>query len=310
MPELNKILALIARNRIEAALQILDASAVRLPVFQNDVTHLRNRWADLNARRHRGELTFDEANRQHANIVAALQALAEQMEQEASENKKTGFEKYLLTLTYGLGGLILIAALIFVVNRLFRGPFAFNIKLMPDPGIELSPAHPPLENAKLILHLGNKTEPIKVEPISKYSGEADFKGIAPDYRGQLVQVQLEDAAGLNRPVYWKLAKDSVLLDGETQTLLIVLDNSLGVIRGSVKDAHRAQPIPGATVETRGISATSDSLGRFTLRIPLELQQAEYEVTAIKTGYKATIRNVRPASPKPELTILMPLADEK
>lgn len=310
MPELNNIPALIARNRIEAALQVLDTVAARLPVFQNDVTHLRNRWADLNARRHRGELSFDEANRQHANIVAALQALAEQMEQESSENKKTGFEKYVPSLMYGLGGLILIAALTFAANRLFRGPFAFNIKLMPDPGIELSPAHPPLENAKLILHLGNKPEPAEVKPFGKYSGETDFKGIAPDYRGQLVQVQLEDADGLNRPLCWKLTKDSVLLDGETQTLHIVLDNSLGVIRGSVKDAHRAQPIPGATVETRGISATSDSLGRFTLRIPLELQQAEYEVTAIKTGYKATTGNVRPASPKSELTILMPRTDEK
>jgi len=314
MSELEKIPALVALNRIESALQILDAFADRNPVFKNDVLHLRNRWADFTTRRNRGELSYDDENRQHAKIVSALLDLTERMKRETGSvpfPATSPFQKYAPTLAYALGGLALVFVLLFAAKKLLRDePFDFTVKLMPKPDIKLSPAHPPLDDAKLILHLANESKPAEIKPIGKHSGEFDSKNIAPNYRGHFVRVQLEDAAGLNRPVLWRLEQDSVRLDGKSQTLWIVLDNNLGLIRGSVQDAHNdAQPISGAIVETKGISGTTDSLGRYTLRIPLELQEAEYQVTARKSGYDAATGRVRPASPNPELHILMPRSHE-
>ena len=310
MPNLENIPVLVSDNQIALALQLMADAADSRPDFFNEVLLLQNRWVDFRARQTRGVLSFEEENLQHAKIVSALLELAERMNGQAADAflpplaiLKRPWHKILW-----LFAALAIGAGLFYLSGFFQGAtFEFTINLKPKPGIDLSPTYPPVKNARLILHLANESKPAEVKALSSYTGEADFKNIASNYRGQLVEAELVDASGRNQPIYWRLALDSVRLDGKNQTLWIIPDNSLAHIRGNVRDAHDNQPLAGVVLETAGIVDTSDSHGLFHFSIPPMLQQMEYPVNARKPGYRAITRSVTPAT-VPDLPILLPRSD--
>ena len=313
MPDLDQIPAFVAENQIEPALQVLANTAAEHPDFLNDVLHLQNRWAEFNARQKRGELSFEEENRQHARIVDALLDLHSRMSRRiagpalSSRGKRSwpiGQWPLFLSL------IVAAALLLFYLVTRNHQTFEFTVHLKRKPGAEISLTYPPLKNAKLILQLANESKPAEVKSLGKYAGEADFKNIAANYRNQLVAVSFADIADLNRPIYWRLLPDSVRLDGKDQTLWIVPDGSLSHIRGKVMDAITAQPLSGVILDMEGITDTSDSNGRYELHIPPGLQRSEYSVSAQLSTHAPGAGSVKPAT-EPNLEILLsPLKHEK
>lgn len=308
MAKLEKIPSLVAENQIDKAIQLLANAAISNPELLNDALHLQGRWVDYNARRMRGELTFEEENRQYSKVLAALLELTERVKQQGKHtaiSTLTNATPYsrstpVLLLLFFLVGM---ASLYFYFRTSSSGAFEFTINLKPNPDSPISPTYPSLKNAKLILHLANEFKPAEVKSLGKYTGEADFKNIAADYRGQLVDAELVDLTGHNHPIYWRLALDSVRLEGKNQTLWIIPDSSLAHIHGNVRDAHNNHPLSGVILESQGIVDTSDNNGLFDLKIPPLLQQAEYKVNARKPGYESPSRGVTPAT-VPVLPILL------
>ena len=215
-------------------------------------------------------------------ILAGV-AFFEFMSSKAESNGK------ILGMNIKLSGPIIAGIAVALGGYLFlknssQGPFGFTVSLQQDKTLQIPATHPILEEAKLLLRLGDEWKPAEVDA----NGDAHFRNIASVYKNQLIKVRLDAR-------YWSLKKDSIETKGKSQTLFLQPDGSLSKIIGKVKDGTTAEPLKGVTVEALGIAIQSDTLGNFKLHIPLDKQRIEYEVNAYLQGYVPFKGNATPAT---------------
>ncbi len=178
-------------------------------------------------------------------------------------------------------GAIGVFALVYLVNpaqtvgndRCNLGPFDFSIQLAENPSTKVPDTYPKIENAKLELWVDNVFRPSD----AFNNNTADFKSLPTSKKGELLPVQLKTP-------YWKLVKDSVRIEGGSQTVLIEPDGSLSKITGKIVDDIKGIPVAEAVVGFGSETTQTDAQGNYTLSIPLEKQQAEYELYANKKGF--------------------------
>lgn len=191
------------------------------------------------------------------------------------------------------GSAIGVFALVYLVNpagvvknddKCNKLPFEFTISLPKDKNLPLSAQYPTLANAMLQIRLDNKWESSEVDA----NGDAHYRSIAGDFKNRKVAARLAAR-------YWKLAQDSITLNGKSQALFILPDGSLSKVEGKVMDIRTGSPLSGATVEILNISTLTDANGNFILEIPLQKQTAEYVVDILLKGYKPYRGNATPAT---------------
>jgi len=184
-------------------------------------------------------------------------------------------------------GAIGVFALIYLVNpgetlgddRCNSGPFDFSIQLKETPSSKVPNTYPKLEDAILELWVDNvfrKSDALK-------NNTADFKSLPAKMKDRSLPIQL-------KAPYWKLATDSIKINGKSQTIFIEPDGSLAKITGKLIDDVKGNPVPSVTIETLSETTQTDAQGNFSLSIPLEKQREEYEVYANKEnflGWKGT-----------------------
>lgn len=190
------------------------------------------------------------------------------------------------------GGALAIFAALYFVNpaklvgegKCANGPFEFTVQLKPWPELSIPNTYPGLEAAAVELWLDNYWKPN--DAIN--DGVADFKTVPADKRDHMVPARLKAR-------YWKMAADSILLVGKSQTAYIEPDGSLASIEGKVTDNRTGEPIPEAVVEVLSLTVYTNAQGNFRLEIPLDKQRSEYEVYVTKPGYGAWKGSATPAT---------------
>lgn len=194
-----------------------------------------------------------------------------------------------------LTGPILVGVLIVLGGRLFHSntSFDFNINLQCSKNIEVSSSYPLLEDAMLLVRIGNEWRSAKIQP----NGDLDFKEIPSEYRGKSVLVKLVAK-------YWKLKMDSVRLIGKSMSLFVVPDGSLSRIEGVVQDGSTGSILSGVIVRMYGATDTSDANGEFSLNIPLSKQCKEYQVHCEAPDYIPVNLPVTPATKKMLMVLLI------
>jgi hypothetical protein len=275
MNHFDKIPKLIADGRIEDALNLLSTSAASQKDIASDIVHLQGRWAEFSKNRTRGVLSHLEESLQYAKITASVLDLSERLNKRLGENGGATVPKIPLRGSILLAGVLVAGFLLWQISQWISAKaFDLNISLQPRAELVTTPPYPPLKDATLYLRIGGEWKGEKASPL----GDADFKNIPAGYHEIYVQARLEAK-------YWKLQSDSVLLKDPAQTLWIVPDGSLSMVKGRVVSASDALPLAGVTLNLSEITTFSDSNGMFMLdNIPLHLQQQSYRVSARKNGY--------------------------
>jgi hypothetical protein len=113
------------------------------------------------------------------------------------------------------------------------------------------------------------------EPIGD-KGQAIFPEIPASFRGQQVNISVDsDTYESAHP--GKTAR----LDGTS--LYLAVRKKAGRIAGRVQDGD-GTPLPGVIIAVAGLSATTDSAGRFELVVPGNKMQKELPFQAVAKGY--------------------------
>lgn len=192
-----------------------------------------------------------------------------------------------------LAGIAVAVGGYLILQNSSKGPFGFTVSLQQDKSLQIPSTYPPLENAKLLLRLGDEWKPAYVDS----NGDASFRNIASDYRNKLVAGRLDAR-------HWKLNVDSVKLTGVSQVMSLVPDGSLEVISGYVEDFKTGQRLENATIRVQGIETTSKKFGAFTLKLPLDKQLKFQKIEAYHLKYNDYEGSDVPIETKGEIVIPM------
>lgn len=144
-----------------------------------------------------------------------------------------------------------------------------------------------LENeGQLLLDLRNDR---RVAQIGEY-GRTNFGEISRDFLRKAVPLSVQ-AEG-----YEMAHPDSnYVYDGEPIYLEVRKDKRLGLITGMVTD-EKGRGLAGATILIENdTTASTDSIGRFRLRMPFDRIEESYQLTIQKEGYQSKTRTYYPNS---------------
>ncbi len=122
------------------------------------------------------------------------------------------------------------------------------------------------------------------------NGRTNFGEISRDFLGKAVPLSVQ-AEG-----YEMAHPDSnYVYDGEPIYLEVRKDKRLGLITGIVTDENK-QGLAGATILIENdITASTDSMGRFRLRLPVDRIKESYQLRIQKEGYQSKTRTYYPNS---------------
>ncbi len=87
--------------------------------------------------------------------------------------------------------------------------------------------------------------------------------------------------------YYKI--DTIVPFAKTVDLTIQRDDTFGLIAGIVTDVDTHEPIENVLINILDEKSYTDSLGNFRMKIPIEKQVEEYDVTIYKSGYIPYLR---------------------
>lgn len=138
-------------------------------------------------------------------------------------------------------------------------------------------------NGRINIPLGNRS----LNEIIGVNGRINFPDITKDNIGDTIFIGL-DAKG------WEIAdgKNTFVYNGDPIHLKVKMDNSLGIIKGVVKNRDGRGFIKGALVSINTDTAIwTDDLGIFKIVLPEHMQMKStsrhYELTVSKEGYLTT-----------------------
>jgi len=177
------------------------------------------------------------------------------------EDLKNRYFKYIILFFILPGVFLYLLYFVLVLSK----PFNLTVYVQeehPIPGLTF-------KSGNVTLFYEDKVE---VQPIIS---SAIFRQIPPNLKGQKAKVLFE-SPGFQTIDTSFLLSDNILLP-------IRRDSTLAHIFGTIKDEND-KSIQGAEITILDISTFSDSLGRFSLRIPLEKQRKEQRIRIYKKNY--------------------------
>ncbi len=176
-----------------------------------------------------------------------------------------GFAMFFLTLRF-------LPALIRTDDKC-KSAFAYSVRLRDTANQKISN----LQDT-LILRLGSDD---RKAPVTA-DGIADFKEIPAAYAGAAVVAELQS------PGWWFQATRSrsitIPLKGSNSTLLLVPSDLYCCIFGSITN-QSGQAIPGVEISIGQLRFKTDSLGYFSITLPVAQQQREVSLRLSAGGYR-------------------------
>lgn len=149
-------------------------------------------------------------------------------------------------------------------------------------------------NGKIIVDFGNDRR----DPVIGENGRTNLGEIPKRLLGQKIPIVLQ-AEGYEKAN----PAEQYTLTGEPIYITVQRDNSLGLIRGIVKNRAGDQFIAGALVMIdQDTTTVTDSLGRFNLLMPLEKHKDTYLLTVKKDGYTIKEEYFKPKSTPAEIRL--------
>ncbi|MFM9950137.1 MAG: carboxypeptidase regulatory-like domain-containing protein [Saprospiraceae bacterium] len=149
-------------------------------------------------------------------------------------------------------------------------------------------------NGKIIVDFGNDRR----DPIIGENGRTNLGEIPKRFLGKKIPIVLQ-AEGYEKTN----PAEQYTLTGEPIYITVQRDNSLGLIRGIVKNRTGDQFIAGALVMIdQDTTTTTDSLGRFRLLMPPNKHKDTYLLTVTKDGYQPGEDYYKPKSTPTEIRL--------
>lgn len=180
--------------------------------------------------------------------------------------------------------LVVIAGLVFYLRS---KPFEMNLRLEVDKSLGVNADYPPLaKDSRVRVYLPSETK----EKELTFSNEILVNEIAAGHEGTSCKVELLDR-------YWKLGKDSIVLRPGSQALFALPNEALATVSGRVISRDGQTVLPQAKIVVDGLVAYTDSLGRFSLTVPIHQRKMSYAIRLEKPGYRAIEDDYIPGSPK-------------
>ena len=279
---------LIADNQTRKVIQILLDVVKKAddPELYNDVVLQSAKFQDYLREKAAGTKSQEDLDIQKAKIDNALTYIVDRLPQGGSLKKPIASRQSLITLA-----VIIVASLALILYFLFShsptssspsSPFEFTISVLTSK----LPDYPALTGASLQIKLNNRWD----EALVDANGDADFKGIPPQFAGKPVPWRLVSK-------FWEQLQDSVWLDGKSATVEARPNGVLGKIAGTVRSAEGSEFLAGVEIRLENSQhlALSDEKGYFELAIPIELQRDRYNISASKPGYIAQNQFAHPLS---------------
>lgn len=191
----------------------------------------------------------------------------------------------------GFGPMAGAIALIFISPNLQESkcdirPFQYIIFVEKSKDVRNNREYPSYINDKVYLRLATTNIVAQILELDKIQ----FSEIPFNYHDSLVKIYTDS-------YYWKFAIDSIILNGQSQTLIIKPTGILDKVVGSVVDQTTMKPLLGVKIIVQDQTTFSDSSGSFTLQIPVDKQQIEYTVLATMQAFKPWQGHYTPATNK-------------
>jgi hypothetical protein len=279
---------LIADNQTRKVIQILLDVVKKAadPELYNDVVLQSAKYQEYLREKAAGTKSQEDLDIQKAKIDNALTYIVDRLPQGGSLKKPIASRQSLITLS-----VIIFAALALTLYFLFRhsptsgspsSPFEFTISVLTSK----LPDYPPLTGASLQIKLDNRWD----EALVDANGDADFKGIPPQFAGKPVPWRLKSE-------YWEQLQDTIILEGKSATVEARPNGVLGKIAGTVRSADGSEFLAGAEIRLENSQhvALSDESGYFELSVPAELQRDRYSISVSKTGFTTQNQFAHPLS---------------
>lgn len=281
------------------------------PHYGNELAQLSARWK-ANERAHNlGTLSGAEYNLEFNKINRALLALIDELPED-SRSQPAGIvppQPVTQSATLdGTGSFWKKMGYVGIVAGILGGgaEFAGFINLFPSgndeplqltvfvQGIDGKTIDELQNNGKIIVDFGNDRR----DPVIGENGRTNLGEIPTRFLGKKIPIVLQ-AEGYEKAN----SAEQYTLTGEPIYITVRRDNSLGLIRGIVKNRAGDQFIGGALVMIdQDTTTTTDSLGRFRLMMPADKHKDIYLLTVTKAGYQLGEEYYKPKSTPAEIRL--------
>lgn len=186
-------------------------------------------------------------------------------------------------------GFLSFLVIVIVALTLFlrMQPFQLSLQVLPDPSIALDPEYPSLQadsELKVFLPNGIRTR----ELTSQF--EIVLNDLSASERHAECRIELLDP-------YWMLSADHIQLSNGGLLLLARPNGSLATVEGNVLSRDGTERIGNAMIMVRGKVTYSDSLGYFSMELPMGLRKPVQEIRIEKDGFIPIQEQYLPGSPK-------------
>lgn len=177
----------------------------------------------------------------------------------------------------------LLVVSIIITTYVLTRPYNATLFLKPKATLKISDDYPIFEKGTLSLFVNG--EEITKEVLS--NGEVDFSNLEYNTKNEWVKASYKGN-------YWKLEKDSILLEKQ-RNIDVVPDGSLATVFGNILDEN-GKAIPNAKIQIDTDTLVySNKIGVFKIDLPVKMQKQKYLLSTSKEGYKVSRENYSPKS---------------
>ncbi len=286
-----KIQSLVSDGSIQKAIDKL-LSIKRNKSLDKEALAIASRHNSLQRKERLGTLSFEQFKLAENQIIEHLIALINHPENKAypaersiEKDHKPGFvlRKYLIFAAIAAIVLLSLAEAFHIIDIF---PSSHQLTVF----VEDEKDNPALEGkGRINIALGNRS---LNEAIGE-NGRINFPDITPNNIGDTITVGLE-AEG------WEIiSKKTFVFIGDPVTVKVKRDNSLGIIKGTVRSRDGQAFIEGAKVTVKDTFTYTNKNGRFKIILPEKMrvknEMEDYILTVSKPGYKTRTKPHNPNS---------------
>ena len=169
---------------------------------------------------------------------------------------------------------IISLGIIGLIYKIKTTPFQMNVGIEIDKDLNIHPEYPKLsKEAHVLFYFPSETKEKEIT----FSNEIVLTELPNNLKNSLCKIELVDN-------YWEFVSDSMLIDNKATLLLVKPNEVLSEIKGKVMSRDGQTLINKAKIIVDTITTTTNDLGEFYIKVPINLRRIDYVIRVEKEGY--------------------------
>jgi hypothetical protein len=169
---------------------------------------------------------------------------------------------------------VAIISILGLMYQIKTTPFTMSVGVVLDESIKVHTEYPALsKEAKIKFYFPSKA----IEKDITSNNEVLLTEISSKLNHSKCKIELLDE-------YWEFSEDSILISENNKLLYVRPNDKLSNIDGKVLSRDGQTQINNAKIVVGNITATTNELGQFYIKVPISLRRINYVIRVEKEGY--------------------------